>query len=463
MPDQPDATRFLTALYEQAKQDNESPEEVAKRVYQNARGVSRRELLQAGGALGVGGVLGGGGIAAATQTAAADASTSDSDGNMGTPSDPVDAFVDGIDIFDGPNNQIGSLDETGLEIPSLSADAINSDEVWSSWGDIYPATDDGVDQAIADLNAETTSGAWIRVPPGFFTVSTPWVADNHKAIFGWDGSRDKTQIEAGSGHSGPMVDIRGTHYLRDIRLDAKSNVQVATDAAGSGDAAFVAYNNANFAGSSVYPEYEITNVNAFRWSWFNSEVRNGFRFGGSFQNDFFACTFLAPGSAGDYAIHLDGTNQATIWGGNVKTGGSDEAAIFVDNSNGRVQDVEFRGVDVEWFADSSKSAPAYQLGAAGASNNIHWMIDGGQLRNTNFSQTNYGTAVVINGAQGAQFRPTSIDHAATGVEVHTGEAKFQNGEFGPWNPHYVGSAYSGFSSNPVAQDKRLVGGSFTTS
>ncbi|MFB6196864.1 MAG: hypothetical protein ABEI52_01160, partial [Halobacteriaceae archaeon] len=64
-----DAEQFLESLYEQARQDGEDPQEVAQRVYQNVRGVDRRELLAGAGALGLGGLMGGAGTVAATQRA----------------------------------------------------------------------------------------------------------------------------------------------------------------------------------------------------------------------------------------------------------------------------------------------------------------------------------------------------------------------------------------------------------
>ncbi|QIO22411.1 twin-arginine translocation signal domain-containing protein [Haloarcula sp. JP-L23] len=56
------------------------------------RRVSRRDVLKGAGALGVGGLLGGG----ATSAASADASDTDSVPDVGTPSNPVDVFGDGI-------------------------------------------------------------------------------------------------------------------------------------------------------------------------------------------------------------------------------------------------------------------------------------------------------------------------------------------------------------------------------
>lgn len=91
-----ETTEFLAELYNQAAKDDESPKETAQRINKNLRGLSRRDLMKASGGVGLGALLGGGSIAA-TQTGAADPSTSDSDGNVGLPGDRVDVFSDGID------------------------------------------------------------------------------------------------------------------------------------------------------------------------------------------------------------------------------------------------------------------------------------------------------------------------------------------------------------------------------
>jgi hypothetical protein len=117
MPDPDERARFLAALYDQARQDGEDPEAVAERIYDNLRGVSRRELLQAGGALGVGGLLGGGGGYALTQEAKAQAATDDSDGNVGTPDDRVDVFADGVD-----SNVVSAADELSPPVVATEAD-----------------------------------------------------------------------------------------------------------------------------------------------------------------------------------------------------------------------------------------------------------------------------------------------------------------------------------------------------
>lgn len=141
MPDPDERARFLTALYDQARQDGEDPEAVAERIYDNLRGVSRRELLQAGGALSVGGLLGGGSGYALTQEAEAQAATDDSDGNVGTPNDRVDVFADGVD-----SNVVSAADR--LDIQGRTDDpTLAEGRFWTrSDEDVVKVSPDGVQE-----------------------------------------------------------------------------------------------------------------------------------------------------------------------------------------------------------------------------------------------------------------------------------------------------------------------------
>ena len=63
--------------------------------------ITRRGLLKAAGGIGAAGLVGG----AVSGSAAADASTSDSDGNIGRPSDRIDVFADGVDATSVSTNE----------------------------------------------------------------------------------------------------------------------------------------------------------------------------------------------------------------------------------------------------------------------------------------------------------------------------------------------------------------------
>lgn len=172
-----ETSEFLDALYNEAAKEGESPTETAQRVSKNLRGVSRRELLGGAGAVGLGGLLGAGSMGA-TGTASADASTSDSDGNVGTPGDPVDGFFDGANFYDGANNQIGSLDENGLDIPSVSTDNLSGTYPGKvrAFGDgevlttIDPTeTTTPVQDAVGVINNQSNEQGGIELPPARIT------------------------------------------------------------------------------------------------------------------------------------------------------------------------------------------------------------------------------------------------------------------------------------------------------
>jgi hypothetical protein len=75
----------------------------------DATGVSRRDILKIGAALGVGTIAGGVSAKELVQEARAAADTSDSDGNVGLPGDRVDLFAEGADISGTATaNQVGT-------------------------------------------------------------------------------------------------------------------------------------------------------------------------------------------------------------------------------------------------------------------------------------------------------------------------------------------------------------------
>jgi len=86
-----------------SQQDWRELYELKEQVDQTAEqtGIPRRDILKGAGLLAAGSLAGGisaqQAIERFVQEAEAQASTSDSDGNVGTPSDPVDVFADGID------------------------------------------------------------------------------------------------------------------------------------------------------------------------------------------------------------------------------------------------------------------------------------------------------------------------------------------------------------------------------
>lgn len=109
--------------------------------------ISKRELLKY---IGVGAAAMGGG-AMATGSAMADASTSDSDGDVGTPSKPVDVFSDGVASESLEGIQLAEPGELQSRLSSVSAD----DEVWAVDGAHDPGSETTVpkDVSLRFINA----------------------------------------------------------------------------------------------------------------------------------------------------------------------------------------------------------------------------------------------------------------------------------------------------------------------
>lgn len=100
-----------------SKDQREALAELAKQ-HAKPGSVSRRDALKAGSGLGLGALLGGGSVMTAMDQARADASSSDSDGDIGTPSDRNDVFADGVDA----NSVNLAVQHTGLFAPFYRVD-----------------------------------------------------------------------------------------------------------------------------------------------------------------------------------------------------------------------------------------------------------------------------------------------------------------------------------------------------
>jgi len=92
----------------------------AKQAGTEAISAYRREILS----VVVGGAVGGATLTQLVQNAEAAASTSDSDGNVGTPSDRVDVFGDGVDM----NSTVINGNE--LYIQGSSPSSASTGDIW---------------------------------------------------------------------------------------------------------------------------------------------------------------------------------------------------------------------------------------------------------------------------------------------------------------------------------------------
>lgn len=94
--DNPTGSRSYADLNEEER-DDLAARVIAQLETDPDTNLPRRDLLKGAALLGTGAAIGTGGAFAATGQVAADASTTDTDGDIGTPTDRVDAFLDGAD------------------------------------------------------------------------------------------------------------------------------------------------------------------------------------------------------------------------------------------------------------------------------------------------------------------------------------------------------------------------------
>jgi len=129
------------------------------RAARDDESLSRRETLKLLGALGVG-VAGGGAAAQSIGIVSADASTSDSDGNVGLPGDRVDVFADGVDATIG---DLATVLLQQVEETTVSANTGSSYDVDLTSGTVFDLTLD------ADASF-TFSGAGDETGTNSFTM-----------------------------------------------------------------------------------------------------------------------------------------------------------------------------------------------------------------------------------------------------------------------------------------------------
>jgi len=181
--------------------------------------MTKRDFLKAAGVLGTGAVLGGGAASELTGDAQAAASTTDGDGDIGTPANPEDVYADALAVFDGANNQIGSFDETGIETPSVDTDRSQTagvpvyDVTHSDYGAVGDgATDDttAIQAAIDDADGSGGgNGGVVYLPPGDYLVTSELTVSEENIII--TGSQmQATRITANFGSAAPVIHVNGT-------------------------------------------------------------------------------------------------------------------------------------------------------------------------------------------------------------------------------------------------------------
>jgi len=171
---------LCTGMAELSDKDIQFIKDLRKAKEQNR--ISRRDALKGAGALGVGSLLGGLGASQVVGDAEAAPSTSDSKGDTGTPGNPGD-FYGQMAVMAGPNDQIGTLDENGLDIPAVNT----GDAVVTTGGELRveepndspdgsfiavssPASDPGITFAYGDGSGAIIEKFFVKINNGGFTI-----------------------------------------------------------------------------------------------------------------------------------------------------------------------------------------------------------------------------------------------------------------------------------------------------
>jgi hypothetical protein len=203
----PDAQQALAELGDSlAALDTDERAAVAELAQARADGeCSRRDLLKAAGAIGTAGLAAGGSAFALTGSAAADASTSDSDPDVGTPSNRADIWAAGVDA-----NVIDAGDLKG-KYPS-KVRVVNADG-----NDVATVDPSNTSTPVNDaLNiAAPVSGATVIVPPAGVTEDAT-ITSKEDTILRSHGINSKIEVAESVSD---LVDVGDNHFqIRDVQI-----------------------------------------------------------------------------------------------------------------------------------------------------------------------------------------------------------------------------------------------------
>lgn len=271
----------------------ETKVEELQELVDDTGGVTRRSALQALAALGGGSLLGAAG-SEAVGNAAASPSTTDGDGDVGTPSNPVDIFADGVDI--GGPSDFDHMDTDASTIPARiqspdsnialglqlqDPDAANGENGYSTILGFYngPPNNEQIGQLSADNTNEMS--IYTRTLPlsdtateGDFAKRLNFSAGSQNSIIRMK-SPEYCEVNLQSQNSNPNLkwvqagqDRMGVFYSTgsdDFRFNDYVNSNVALRYAYADEAW-------NFAGSKIRGLREISNPVASdlldqEWAW----------------------------------------------------------------------------------------------------------------------------------------------------------------------------------------------------
>lgn len=296
-------------------------------------GVSRRSILQSAAALGVGAVAGGISAKELVNAVEAQADTTDTDGNVGLPSDRVDVFADGVD-------------STSLSTVDTETKKINGNPLVDRY--------DTFNDALADVQ----DGGSLLFPPGEYRRSEYGqllIKDRAVSLIGFGGS-----VSGNTTSGARLIEDTGNDFvLRYTQSNTDTTIRMTI-----ANLAFLSDSSGHLVNIDDTPH-----VN-FRECVFDlgyNDIRGLYTTGNSFENTIRDCRFLRTGDApvvwhnGDGGLYriLDSqvgggtTNNPAvrfnvdsdiIVRGSSLGGGGDGTALEIDSVDGGVIQGRFENV-----------------------------------------------------------------------------------------------------------------------
>jgi len=414
--------------------------------------ISRREFATAAGALGVGSLLGGGGVGAMTETAAADASTTDGDWNVGSPNNRGDVFADGLDS------------------KSVSTDDLDTiTRVWSSWGRAYDVSNGDITQAITDLNNKTVGNSgqkFLVVPPGKYTTDTGYVATARSGVFGWPNGtqRDSVIIEATSSLSGPLVDIQGgAHYLQNVCFDGGGNISVVAEYNGgsNNNIPFVRYQNVTFRGHTGTYCYDLRGDHGmWDWDWQNVKIRGPTIIERPKRFSAWKTGIFPEGDISVPALEFRGGTEGPQWYeteielGGLTSSSTASRLVYFNDDGSQFQRITYQGGYIAW--NGTHINVGIEVGNTSTSGEIVGGKIGTRIRDKDDAGVNH---VVLNSPNKSEFSSRFQSGAGTGYVLRDNNTGFTSAIFGPEDVAGLGTYVNAQSNsiNPTAGDRWSVG------
>jgi len=192
----------------------DEPGEIDVDAIAQETGTSRRQVLQIIAAVGVGSIAGGVSVSQLVSEAQAQASTSDSDGNVGTPADRVDVFADGVDasVIDTEVGRITSDSTEVINVPSGVA-----------------TLSEAMNNATEFIDAKNNVGVVVNIESGHEVTSTSLVTSGHYRNISVQSEDNTVPVGNISGNLFTISECAGPEV--DVLFDLQGNGRDGADCA----------------------------------------------------------------------------------------------------------------------------------------------------------------------------------------------------------------------------------------